>query len=505
MAQPKSIGPYVVVRTLGLGGMGTVYLAVRPPLDRPEAVKVPHQHLQDQPGLRERFQREAMAASRLRHRNIATIYHPDLLHDPPYIAMEYVEGGSLLDLLRRRGSLGVRETADLLGPIASALDHCHEQRQTHRDVKPANVLLGEGGARPVLTDFGIALVEGLPSLTSQGLVLGTARYLSPEQAAGASAGPASDLYALACVAFECLTGSPPFVRGSDGDTVRAHIDDRPPGASVLNPALGPGVDALLAVALGKDPVARRTRFPTVSGFTDELRAQVATPVLRVPAPATQPLALPRQSGPPPPPTPPAARVRPGWLGAALSALVLAPVAFLAADALFDRSGTGAGAVTATAEIKVDLVAAAVKPGAPPLTTGQRALLEQGPVRVLFDCVGQPTIEKGRTSAAVGCASRIPGVDGLLLRQSEPGGGLRQVMDSPKRPAGDCSREVGVDGSWALGPLDCYDNETEAVAALWWGYVDSGINVIAVRKDGDNRALYNWFTRTDWTAPSGPPG
>jgi hypothetical protein len=134
--------------------------------------------------------------------------------------------------------------------------------------------------------------------------------------------------------------------------------------------------------------------------------------------------------------------------------------------------------------------------------GPRATHAQGPLAHVRDCEPQPSAEKGGITAAVTCVPTYAGVDQLLLRQSAPAD-LARVMDSPTRPAGSCATRVGVDSTWALGPLDCYDNSTSAVAALWFGFTDSGVSIVAVRDDSDNEALYTWFTETPWTSPSGP--
>lgn len=508
--QPTSIGPYTVQRELGSGGMGTVYLTAHQPHGRLVAVKVPHPQLVADRDAMRRFEREATAAAQLQHPHIVTVLHMDMQHALPYIAMEFVEGGNLAELLRHGRVLGVAETVRILGPIADALDHCHVRGRTHRDVKPSNVLLGEEGRRPVLTDFGIALVDGHSRHTRTGEVVGTLPYLSPEQAGGASAGRASDLYALACMAFECVTGTRPLVRATEAETLRAQQYDPPPGASVLNPSLGPRVDEVLALALAKDPVARLRSYPRVKDLTDALAAAVApapapvrsAPVAPAPdrtrvleAPVDRPVVRPS-----PDPRPPDRRVRAGLILAAAVALVGGPLAYVGADALVDRS-TEVSPVDTVAAV-VDPVGTATKAGEV-LRPDQAELLAQGPVGSLFDCVPQPEVETGTTRAALGCSSRLPGVDSLLLRRDAPGADLDERMDSPGRAAGDCAREVGVDGTWAGGPLSCYDN-TRSIAALWWGYRDSGVNYVAIRDDGDNRELYRWFVGTDWSSPAGPP-
>jgi len=493
---PSRIGPYVVLRLLGSGGMGSVYLGEHHTLGRRDAVKVPHEAVRADSDAMHRFQREAQVAAGLSHPHITAVYDAALDHDPPYLAMQYVEGQSLKNLLREVPLLSLEHTVGLLAPVAAALDHCHERGSTHRDVKPANILLGTRGGQewPYLTDFGIVRPDAASPLTRTGMVQGTALYLSPEQADGQPAGRASDLYALACVAFQCLTGVPPFRAATDVETLLAHRDDRPPAASAINSRLSAGVDHVLLAALDKDPAARRRAFPDVASFVAGLAAaaepapfEVPTPRLGMAAPTVH-VAHPVQ------------RRHTGALAGAVAVLVLgAPLAFVAADALVSRPGNGDQSTVLAVTVGVDDVLA---PGAV-LTPEHRALLEQGPLSSVIECVPQPEVQSRRTTAAVGCDSLLPGVDSLLLRQAEPGPALTDTMDSPNRRVGDCSREVGVDDRWTSGPLACYDNN-RGVAALWWGYEDSGMSIVAVRNDGDNAALYAWFVDAEWSLPTGPP-
>ena len=195
---------------IGYGGMGDIYRATDSLLGREVAIKVlAERYAEDEP-VRERFTREALAAARLSGEpNIVTIFDVGEHDSRPYIVMEYLRGGSLDDVLRQEGVQAPQRVFAWLEQAGRALDAAHARGVVHRDVKPANLLLdGQGNLH--VADFGIASAAGMDSLTMTGTVLGTAGYLSPEQAQGGRATPASDRYALGVVAFELLTGSRPF-------------------------------------------------------------------------------------------------------------------------------------------------------------------------------------------------------------------------------------------------------------------------------------------------------
>ena len=500
--QPQTIGPYVVLRTLGSGGMGTVYLGQHSVLGREDAIKVPHARVRADADAMERFRREGRAAATLHHPHVVAIRDASVEADPPYLAMEYVEGPDLRELLTTHQVLTPQHVVALLTPIATALDDCHAHGQVHRDIKPANILIGRrnGADWPVLTDFGIARASHATPLTGTGQVLGTPQYLSPEQASGRVAVPASDLYALACVAYECLTGGSPFRRDTEFGTLEAHVYAQAPPPSSVNPRLPEAIDAVFADALAKDPVARMARVPSATAFMTQLDAALGEPPEVRSDEETGTTLIPggRQPGP-------VRRRRTGLvvLGFAAAAAVVLPGAWLAGQALSSKPLASAPPKDVA---KTDPLAGLVLPGQT-LSPAEEALLRQGPLSLVTNCVPQPTIEIGVTTAAVGCDSRDPGAAGILLRQSTPGAALTDHMDTD-RPQGDCASQVGVDGSWSLGPLDCYHNN-KGVATLWWGYSSSGINIVATRGDGsspddtDNRALYDWWHAGDWTSPSGP--
>jgi predicted Ser/Thr protein kinase len=248
--------------------MGEIYRAEDSDLARTVAIKVLAEHLAGDVAIRGRFTREALAAARLSTApNTVTIYDVGEHEGRPYIVMEYLPGGSLADRIGHEGAQPVGRALEWLHQAARALDAAHASGIVHRDVKPANLLLGEDD-RVYVADFGVASAAGLHSFTEAGTVVGTAGYLSPEQARGERATPASDRYALAVVAYELLTGERPFERESSTAEALAHVSAPIPPASADNPELPPQVDDVLAQALAKEP---QYRFATSTDFVHALR------------------------------------------------------------------------------------------------------------------------------------------------------------------------------------------------------------------------------------------
>ena len=250
------------------GGMGEVYRAEDADLARVVAVKLLAGRFADNEAIRGRFTREALAVARLSHApSTVTIFDVGEHGGRPYIVMEYLAGGSLADRLERDGAQPVGRVLEWLGQAAAALDAAHSNGIVHRDVKPANLLLDDH-ERVKVADFGVASAADLGSHTETGTVVGTAGYLAPEQARGERATPASDLYALAVVAFELLTGRRPFERESSTAEAMAHVSAPIPPASDSNPQLPRELDDVLARGLAKEP---EHRFATAADFVDALR------------------------------------------------------------------------------------------------------------------------------------------------------------------------------------------------------------------------------------------
>ena len=288
---------YVLRRVLANGGMAQVWVADDLILDRPVAVKILHAHLADDDGFVRRFRAEAVAAARLTHPGIVATF--DTVSEPGVeaIVMELIEGATLREHLDQNGPMDLTQTAAVITGVAEALHAAHQSGVVHRDVKPANILLC-AEQRVKVADFGIAkAMDGAGEHTQTGTLLGTAKYLSPEQVDGTELDARSDLYSLAVVAYECLCGRPPFDEGNDTATALARVRRDPPPVGTFVPPTRPQLprqlDDIFGRALARQPDMRQR---DVLAFAEDLSA----------------IAPPAQEPPPPPPTP-YRRARPIWL------------------------------------------------------------------------------------------------------------------------------------------------------------------------------------------------
>jgi serine/threonine-protein kinase len=323
---------YAGPQPIGRGGMGSIYRATDTTLGRAVAVKVLDDRYAEDENVRARFTREALAAARLSgYPNIVTIYDVGEYQDRPYIVMEYLGGGSLEERIRG-GPTPMRQALEWLEQAAAALDAAHREGVVHRDVKPANLLLDRRGNVHV-ADFGIASAAGLGSLTQTGTVLGTASYLSPEQARGERTTPASDLYSLAIVAFELFTGRRPFEADTVAAEAAAHVTSEIPSVCDVDPQAPCELDPVFARALAKAPAER---YSSAAEFVAALRGALegaagTTRVVAAPPP--------RRAAPPPP-------RRSAWLlPALLGALLAAGVALAIVATRGGSSKPGPVAVT----------------------------------------------------------------------------------------------------------------------------------------------------------------
>jgi serine/threonine-protein kinase len=247
---------YRIERVLGRGGMGVVYLAHQVVLDRMVALKLLAPELAEDAGFRDRFLRESRIAASLEHPSIVPIYDAGEVEGRLYIAMRYVEGSDLGRVLEAEAPLAPELALALLRPIADALDAAHDRGLVHRDVKPANILVDDAN-RPYLADFGLTKEAFEPGRIEQSHFAASIDYVAPEQIERAAVGAAADLYSFGCVLFECLTGRPPFRSDSVMAALWEHANEPSPAASGRNPALPAAIDAVLGVALAKDPSARQ--------------------------------------------------------------------------------------------------------------------------------------------------------------------------------------------------------------------------------------------------------
>jgi YVTN family beta-propeller protein len=264
-----------ILREAGRGGMGVVYAARHLRLHVVRALKVLTERTADDAVFRARFERECQLAASLDHPNVVQVYEAGESDGALYLSMRFVDGPNLGQVLAADGPLDPDRTAGLMAQVAAGLDAAHDAGLVHRDVKPANILLEErsDGERAFLGDFGISrmLAPG-GRLTETGEMLGTVDYVAPEQIAGTSVDARSDVYSLACVAFEALTGRPPLRRETRLATMFAHANAPRPDASERRPGLPRSVDAVFARALAIDP---RRRYARASEFTADLESALA--------------------------------------------------------------------------------------------------------------------------------------------------------------------------------------------------------------------------------------
>ena len=258
---------YAVERELGRGGMGAVFLARDVRLDRFVAIKVLPPHLAADTELRELFLREARTAGRLSHPNIVAVFRADELAGHPFFAMPFIEGENLSEHVSARGPLNAADAVRWLREVAWALAYAHARGVVHRDVKPENIMIERGSGRAIVTDFGIARVEFGPTLAQDGLILGTASYMSPEQINGEPLDGRSDLYSLGVVGFLLLSGRLPFAGANVSVVLHAHLSrPAPPLASVA-----PGVPAPIASVIDRCLAKERdARYPTGESLADAL-------------------------------------------------------------------------------------------------------------------------------------------------------------------------------------------------------------------------------------------
>jgi Protein kinase domain len=287
----------------GRGGMGVVYRATDLTLDRVVALKVITPELASEPGFAERFKRESRVAASLTHPHVLPIYRAGEEDGRLFITMQFVEGPDLGARLATQGAMPPVEATRVIGQIASALDAAHAKGLVHRDVKPANVILaqGSGGLHAYLTDFGLTkATDAASALTATGMLVGTVDYMAPEQLMGQTLDARTDVYALACVLFETLTGRVPYPVDTPVAKMHAHANQPAPSLREAAPALPPGLEAVIARGMAKDPAERYATTGEL-GRAAEAAAGAAPPP--PPTAAAVPPGPTRLEPPSPPPTP----------------------------------------------------------------------------------------------------------------------------------------------------------------------------------------------------------
>lgn len=258
---------YLLVKSLGEGGMADVYLAMDTILSREVAIKILRGELSSDPVTLLRFQREANAASKLNHPNVVDVYDVGECDGRHYIVMEYVRGRTLKQLIAQRGALDKKEAVDIMIQLTSAVQHAHENHIIHRDIKPQNVLVKDDGTVKI-TDFGIALAHDAVQLTQSDAVLGSAHYLAPETTRGEPATNQIDIYALGIVFYELLCGSVPFQGDNPVQIAMKHLREEIPGIREFNPTLPQSIENIITKATVKN---RKLRYQSAKEMLADLR------------------------------------------------------------------------------------------------------------------------------------------------------------------------------------------------------------------------------------------
>jgi hypothetical protein len=370
LSDGDEFGGYRIERRLGRGGMGILYLAVEPGLDRRVALKLIAPEAAADPVFARRFTEESRIAASIEHPNVVPIYAAGEESGIPFIAMRYVAGSDLARRLAREGRLRPEAAVGLIAQIGNGLDAIHAAGLVHRDVKPANVLLsvGEGADHAYITDFGVARnVSTQSGLTQTGRFVGTLDYVAPEQISGGAADARVDVYALGCLLFKLLTGQVPYPREGDAARLYAHLNDPPPAPSLYVPEISMALDDVVVRAMSKQPDDRypsagdlgRAATAALSGATVAVpehtvatgAAATRTAETMQPEPA-EPEATPATSGPATEPTRRLAtegggRSREGRRRLVLGGVLLALLAIAAVVLAVSGSGGGGDDATAT--------------------------------------------------------------------------------------------------------------------------------------------------------------
>jgi serine/threonine-protein kinase len=538
------LGPYRIEAVIGRGGMGVVYLAEQTNLGRKVALKVLPSGLAEDADFRARFERESRMAAAIEHPNILPIYEAGEVDGVLFIAMRYVRGTDLETRLRA-GPMAPAEAAPIIGQVAAALDAAHAAGLVHRDVKPANVLMAtaddDGGDHAYLADFGLTKQrDSQTGLTRTGSFMGTLDYMAPEQIEAKPVDGRADQYALACVAYRCLTGDPPYARETDAAVLMAHVRDTPPSAHRARPELPDAIDAVLARALAKDPEAR---YPRCVGFATDLRHALAATTDPNRASGFAPGAEPPSGASavaesPLEPTQATDRGRLIGTGAIVGAVVLAAGFFLVA-------GLGGSSPSTSSTLPLDAAGSSPHASSSPAESAavsaplsateslsvfpnaaEESLLSLLPATLADDCdrgsyepvAGGGRIEgssfSGRKAPIASLACRplvTTGANEVLVRQFSSGSGLvgsgaftiggavSVIVFTHKVPPGDCSVSKRANGRFELsgedqGAVVCYVDTATGDAILAWGFDTLGILIQATNQRGDSAALYDYFRK-----------
>lgn len=306
-------GQFKILQKIGTGGMGSVYKASQPDMNRMVAIKILHPKLAGRKDLTSRFRREARAMSQLTHPNTVKVFMYGELEDDGslYIVMEYLEGKNLNQTVRRGGPMAYDRAIPILVAVCGALQEAHDMGIVHRDLKPENIFIcNQGGLKefPKVLDFGLAKVTerqmrpGSIILTQEGMVFGTPEFMSPEQAQGQTLDARSDIYSLAVILYEAMTGKLPFMAKTPMEYIQKHVTAAPIPLDERVPELRfpPGLGEVLNKAMGKKPA---DRYQTAREFADALSAFISAPMSGEARPLSMPVIPPQVSSPQTSPAP----------------------------------------------------------------------------------------------------------------------------------------------------------------------------------------------------------
>ncbi|WNG90202.1 serine/threonine-protein kinase [Mycobacterium sp. ITM-2016-00317] len=346
-------GPYELQSVIGVGGMGEVYRAYDTARERMVAIKLLRPEMAADRSFQDRFRRESRVAARLQEPHVIPVHDFGEIDGVLYIDMRLVDGASLKEVLRAEGALQPARAVAIIRQVAAALDAAHANGLVHRDIKPENVLLTPDDFA-YLVDFGIAHGGGEASVTSTGLVVGSSAYMAPERFSGDRGGPASDVYSLACLLYESLTGRAPFEAADVRQVWSAHMFAPPPRPSIMRRGVSRAFDDVVARGMAKQP---HERYPTAGELARAAEAAVgaagdgapgAAPVAPATPPPTRQYSAVHPAPAPPMPTPPvpppARRFSRGQVGLVVATIVLFTAALvLAAVLVFTGGGSGTSA------------------------------------------------------------------------------------------------------------------------------------------------------------------
>lgn len=477
-------GRYELVGALGVGGMATVWQGVDRVLGRPVAVKVLNGGLAEDPRFAERFGREAQHAAMLVHPRIAMVFDSGMDQGSPYIVMELIRGQSLSALLAQRGPLPLERAVGIAAAVCEALEVAHAAGLVHRDIKPGNIMITDDGGVKVV-DFGIARANaaGGQQLTQTATVLGTAAYLSPEQATAAEVDGRADLYALGCVLTEMLTGQPPFTADTPVAIAFMHVTEEPAPIALRRPEVPPALDAAVLRLLAKRPADRPAGAGAaraellaaipVAGATDRTSELLTTMLPAAPSPGYRPGAAHTSVMASFPDFPedlheaPAARRPRRALAWVLGAAALAGASLLAVLAFSNGSSAPPPARTAQPAQQSAPADPATKasPASSPAATGKQT--PDQVVSALRDEVAQAALPKDRQTALLKTldAASTAITDG---KQQD----AVQQLKSAQRQVRDLAKKHAVDGPAAA---TWQRQLTTAISTLTAGAADNGDN------------------------------